>query len=101
MSTSQDAPERKQAIRQGAQRLAGFSRPLLASYLGVTPEPKAPLLSQVYPLLALGEGIQVFPLAGSDGGACLVHGPRHFLVKGRGSSAAFTEEAARFVFFLK
>jgi len=101
MSTIQDAPERKQAIRQGAQRLAGFSRPPLSSYLGVTPEPSDPLLARVHSMLALGEGIEVFPLAGSDGGACLVHGPRHFLVKGRGSRAAFTEEAARLVFFLK
>ena len=100
MSTINDAAERKQAIRQGALRLAGFTRSLLASYLGVTPSDH--LLSQVYPMLALGEeGRQVFPLASSDGGACLVNGPRHYLVKGRGGSSTFTEEMARLVFFLK
>lgn len=101
MSPIQDTQERKQAIQQRAQRLAGFSRPRLASYLGIPPNPSDPLLSLVYPMLALGKGIEVFPLAGSEGGACLVHGPRHFLVKGRGSRTAFTEEAARLAFFLK
>lgn len=102
MPTIKDTAERRQAIRQGAQRLAGFSRPRLASYLGVRAMPADPLVAQVYPLLALGEGLQVFLLASSDDEACLVDGPRHFLVKGRGRSiGAFTEEGARLAFFLK
>lgn len=101
MSTIQDAAARKPAIRQGALRLAGFTRPLLAAYLGITTTPTDPLLSQVYSMLALGEGTQVFPLVGSNGGACLVQGPRRFLVRGRESSGTFIEEAARLVFFLK
>lgn len=101
MSTIQDAAARKLAIRQSALRLAGFSRPLLAAYLGITPTPTDPLLTEVYAMLALGEATQIFPLSGSNGGACLVHGPRRFLVRGSTSSGTFLEEAARLVFFLK
>jgi hypothetical protein len=101
MSTHNDAAERKRAIRQGAQRLAGLTRPLLASYLGLTPHSSPAFRERIYSTLALGEGIETFPLPGAEGGACLVHGPRHYLVKGRGSCAAFTEEAARLALFFK
>ncbi len=101
MSTNNDAAERKRAIRQGAQRLAGLTRPLPASYLGLPPHSSPAFRERIYSMLALGEGIETFPLTGAEGGACLVHGPRHFLVKGRGSCAAFTEEAARLAFFYK
>lgn len=96
-----DISARREAARQGAQTLAGFSRSALVSYLGSSPAPTNASLTRIYEVLALGKDVAAIPPDQPGALACLVHGPRHFLVKGRGDVGSFTEEAERLFFFPK